>query len=211
MSFIINGNIYAKTPLLKSIDTNDLTSFMKLIEEGEYINGSDEDNQIILLYIFYKKNKTFLRLYFHFRYNIKNGVIKNIFPFFYSFKNFIDYKELFQILLYNGLNVNFLYEKRQYIRSEEVERNEEDVGAGPIERFLLNQEQNRGPVEGKNSVLVRESLLINCCRDNQLYIVEKLLQFGADPWVRNYEGKSALDVARDKRFDKIIELIERYG
>lgn len=220
MSFIINGNIYIKTPLLRTIDTNNLTLFKKLIEEGESMYSSSEDNQIILLYIFYKKNLKFLELYFHYKYNIKNGVIKNIFPFFYSFNNFYLYKELFNMLLCNGLNVNFLYEKYQYKKRNKKEYRRIETIDNQITNFstmneennqeLMNREEIENIEQELSFIIVKESLLFNCCRDNQYYIVEKLLEFGADPWIKNFEGKTPLDIAKEKKYDRLVKLLQKY-
>ena len=53
-----------------------------------------------------------------------------------------------------------------------------------------------------------ETALMIAVSNQYINIVIYLIEKGADVTIRNNNGKTALDIAREKNFDKIVSLLE---
>ncbi|QKX54879.1 uncharacterized protein TRUGW13939_01969 [Talaromyces rugulosus] len=72
-----------------------------------------------------------------------------------------------------------------------------------LDRFPQLKINKRGAQDGR-------TLLIHACVHRNIGLVEQLLERGADPEMRNYSGRNALDYARKENLGEYVELLQRY-
>lgn len=194
------------TPLIRAAQVDFFEGFKLLLESGSDFKARDEENNTAMYYVPYDKSGIlYLELLKKYDANIlldktynNETMLTHIFEY-----EITGCLEMFEYLLNNGLDVNASNNDGvtavDSISAAILSYNEYDFKKYGNELLAILKlfMDNEGIIKNINRVDYQgNTLLIRAIQSNDLALVQKLLQAGANPYIENNENKNALDFAK---------------